>query len=75
MESLRRHYTKTLLCWDKGFREHLDEVREMFDDEFIRMWDLYLCSCVATFHNGIIDLSQILMTKGVNNDLPMTRWY
>ena len=68
VESLRRHYTKTLLCWDKGFREHLDEVREMFDDEFIRMWDLYLCSCAATFHNGIIDLSQILMTKGVNND-------
>ena len=75
VESLRRHYTKTLLCWDKGFREYLDEVREMFDDEFIRMWDLYLCSCAATFHNGIIDLSQILMTKGVNNDLPMTRWY
>ena len=75
VESLRRHYSKTLLCWDKGFREHLDEVREMFDDEFIRMWDLYLCSCAATFHNGIIDLSQILMTKGVNNDLPMTRWY
>lgn len=75
VESLRRHYTKTLLCWDKGFKEHLDEVREMFDDEFIRMWDLYLCSCAATFHNGIIDLSQILMTKGVNNDLPMTRWY
>lgn len=75
VERLRRHYTKTLLCWDKGFREHLDEVREMFDDEFIRMWDLYLCSCAATFHNGIIDLSQILMTKGVNNDLPMTRWY
>lgn len=75
VESLRRHYTKTLLCWDKGFREHLDEVREMFGDEFIRMWDLYLCSCAATFHNGIIDLSQILMTKGVNNDLPMTRWY
>lgn len=75
VESLRRHYTKTLLCWDKGFREHLDEVREMFDDEFIRMWDLYLCSCAATFHSGIIDLSQILMTKGVNNDLPMTRWY
>ena len=29
----------------------------------------------ATFHNGIIDLHQILMTKGINNDLPMTRWY
>ena len=44
-------------------------------EEFLRMWDLYLSACAATFHNGIIDLHQILMTKGVNNDLPMTRWY
>lgn len=42
-------------------------------EEFARMWDLYLASCAATFHNGIIDLHQILMSKGVNNDLPMTR--
>ena len=25
--------------------------------------DLYLSACAATFHNGIIDLHQILMTK------------
>ncbi len=35
------------------------------------MWDMYLSSCAATFHNGIIDIHQILMSKGVNNDLPM----
>lgn len=27
------------------------------------------------FHNGIIDLHQILVTKGVDNDWPMVRWY
>lgn len=27
-----------------------------------------LPACAATFHNGIIDLHQILVTKGVNND-------
>ena len=37
------------------------------------MWDAYLASCAATFLNGIIDLHQILMSKGVNNDLPMNR--
>ena len=47
----------------------------MFDERFVRMWDLYLSACAATFHNGIIDLHQILFTKGVNNDLPMVRWY
>lgn len=75
IESLRMHYNKTLLCWEKNYKEHLDEVRKMFDERFIRMWDMYLSSCAATFHNGIIDLHQILATKGVNNDMPMTRWY
>ena len=75
VENLRNHYNRTLLCWEKNFKEHEDEVREMFDQEFVRMWDLYLCSCAATFHNGIIDLHQILVSKGVNNELPMVRWY
>ena len=47
----------------------------MFDEDFLRMWYLYLSACAATFHNGIIDLHQILMTKGINNELPMARWY
>ena len=75
VESLRRHYNKTLLCWNKNFQEHKAEVVEMFGDRFTRMWELYLCACAATFMNGIIDLHQILFTNDVNNDLPMTRWY
>lgn len=75
MENLRMHYNKTLLCWEKNFKEHLDEVREMFDEKFVRMWDLYLSACAATFHNGIIDLHQIMAVKGINNELPMIRWY
>lgn len=75
VESLRLHYTKTLLEWHKNFTNNIDKVKEMFDEEFIRMWSLYLCSCAASFHNGVIDLHQILFSKGVNNDLPMTRKY
>ena len=75
VESLRRHYNKTLLEWNKNFQAHRAEVVKMFDEKFARMWELYLCACAATFQNGIIDLSQILFTNDVNNDLPMTRWY
>lgn len=75
IENLRRHYNKTLLCWDKNFHEHLDEVREMFDERFIRMWDLYLAGCAAAFYTGVIEVHQILITNGVNNELPITRWY
>lgn len=73
VESLRRHYNRTLLCWRKNFLKHRDEILKLQGEEFTRMWELYLASCAATFHNGIIDLHQILISKGVNNELPMTR--
>ena len=73
VESLRRHYNRTLLCWRANFNSHREEIEKKMGTEFTRMWDLYLASCAATFHNGIIDLHQILMSKGVNNELPMTR--
>lgn len=75
VENLRLHYNKILLCWKENLDKHRDEVVWMFDEKFARMWELYLASCAATFHNDIIDLHQILATKGINNELPMTRWY
>lgn len=75
VENLRMHYNKTLLEWDKNFRAKLPIIRQKFDERFIRMWDLYLNGCAAAFANGMMDLHQILATKGINNDLPMTRWY
>lgn len=73
VESLRRHYTQTLLCWRENFLKHRKEIAEKYGEEFTRMWELYLASCAATFHNGVIDLHQILVSKGVNNQIPMTR--
>ena len=73
IESLRRHYNRTLLCWRENFLKHREEIARMQGEEFTRMWELYLASCAATFNNGIIDLHQILVSKGINNRLPMTR--
>lgn len=73
VESLRRHYTKTLLCWRGNFIKKREEILKMQGEEFTRMWELYLASCAATFNNGNIDLHQILMSKGVNNELAMIR--
>jgi len=52
VESLRRHYNKTLLCWKENFEGVREKVVEMMGEEFVRMWELYLSSCAATFHNG-----------------------
>lgn len=75
VESLRRHYNRTLLMWNENFQNHRPEIVQMFDETFAKMWELYLCSCAATFMNGIIDLHQILFTNDVNNEIPMNRWY
>lgn len=75
VENLRLHYNRTLLCWLENFEGQRDKVLSMFDQRFVRMWELYLASCAATFHNGIIDLHQILVSKGIQNQLPMVRWY
>lgn len=77
MESLRRHYQKTLEHWDDNFNAVLSEVKEMGKDErFIRMWDLYLQACAASFEAGNIDCIQYQITHQPNGkSLPMTRDY
>mgnify|MGYP004601300147 CR=1 FL=1 len=76
VESLRRHYQKTTEIWDKNFLEARPKVEKMFDERFIRMWDLYLQACAASFASGNIDVVQYLVSKGAaGHSLPMTREY
>ena len=76
MEPLRRHYQRTTEIWDVNFNKHRAEVQEMFDERFVRMWDLYLQACSASFESGNIDVIQYLLTKGASGRvLPMTRDY
>lgn len=75
MESLRLHYAKTLECWADNFEKNIDRVRTKFDERFIRMWRIYLNSCVDGFRYRVVDIHQFLLEKGINNDLPMSRHY
>lgn len=73
VESLRLHYAKTLDCWAKNFENHVDLVREKYGEPFVRMWRLYLNSCAASFRASGLNIHQILFSKGLNNNLEMTR--
>ena len=75
VESLRRHYGKTLEHWAKNFENALPIIEKTKDETFIRMWRLYLNACAASFNCGNINVHQILFAKGVNNGLPLTRDY
>jgi cyclopropane-fatty-acyl-phospholipid synthase len=73
VESLRLHYAQTLTHWAKNFEEHVDDVREKYGERFVRMWRLYLNTCAASFRSSGLDIHQIVFSKGLNNNLPMTR--
>lgn len=76
LEPLRRHYQKTVEIWDRNFHKVEDKVDEMYGDRFVRMWDLYLQACAASFESGNIDVIQYLLTNGPSGtELPMTREY
>ncbi|UQZ90892.1 SAM-dependent methyltransferase [Deltaproteobacteria bacterium Smac51] len=74
IESLRRHYVKTLEIWYENFSkpEVREKVLEMFDERFIRMWSLYLLGAASSLRTGQLDVHQLVLSKGPNNDLPMT---
>jgi len=47
-------------------------MEEMFDRRFVRMWDLYLRGCAASFKVTGLDVYQLLFSKGLNNQLNLT---
>lgn len=71
-ENLRRHYAMTLDCWHDNFCQQLDKVEEMFDQRFIRMWDLYLRGAAANFRVGSLNIHQLLFSNGPADCLPLT---
>lgn len=75
LESLRRHYVRTLESWTNNFERSLSMINQIKDETFIRMWRLYLNSCAASFKAGNIDIHQFLFSKGVVDDIPWTRSY
>lgn len=72
-ENLRLHYAMTLDEWSNRFEAHKSQVTKMFDERFYRMWRYWLASSSASFRYGGNDLSQFVFSKGVNNELPLTR--
>lgn len=73
VENLRLHYAKTLQHWLARFDSQLTKVREMFDENFVRAWRLYLAGSMAAFTTSELQLFQIVFARAENNDLPWSR--
>jgi cyclopropane-fatty-acyl-phospholipid synthase len=73
VENIRLHYAKTLDWWWQLYEESRDKVAKMFDENFVRMWRLYLAGSRAAFVTGEMQLFQVVFSSGTNNKIPMTR--
>jgi cyclopropane-fatty-acyl-phospholipid synthase len=64
MEDITPHYAETLRHWRERFFANISQVRSLgYPEEFIRMWELYLCYCEGGFHERVIGDVQMLLTK------------
>jgi len=75
LENLRLHYARTLTHWLERYEAHIERIRAMFDEKFVRMWRLYLAGSIAGFTSGTLQLYQVVFAPRDNNDIPLTREY
>ena len=73
VENLRPHYARTCAEWLENFEAAADQIADMYDEEFVRMWRLYLAGASAGFESGTLQLFQIVFTPHGNADVPWTR--
>ena len=62
-ETLIRHYDKTLESWLERFLNKRNEVKDLFDEKFVKMWEFYLASCAAAFRYKDLAVFQLQIVK------------
>lgn len=63
VHSFGPYYDRTLMEWERRFREGWEHVSERYDERFYRMWRFYLLACAASFRIRGIQLWQFLLSK------------
>lgn len=74
VETLRLHYAKTLRHWRDRFVAHRGRAVQLYDEDFARMWELYLAGSEASFRYLDHVVYQIQLLKSISS-APIVRDY
>ncbi len=74
VEILRLHYAHTLRAWRERFMSRRDEIKNLYDERFCRMWEFFLSTAEGAFHYGFHVNFHIQMSKSLET-VPFTRDY
>ncbi len=74
IEILRLHYARTINAWRQRFHDNRNEIAELFDERFCRMWEFYLALSEAAFLYGDHFVFQLQLSRR-RGAVPLTRDY
>lgn len=63
IEVMRLHYAETLRAWRSRVARGRDEIVDLYDEKFYRMWEMYLTSCEVAFRFGEFVVFQIQIAR------------
>lgn len=67
LEDIGPHYATTLRMWRENFFAHIEQVRQLgYSEEFIKMWEFYLCYCEGGFAERALGDVHLLLAKPGN---------
>jgi cyclopropane-fatty-acyl-phospholipid synthase len=73
VENLRLHYARTCAECLHKFDAVSDKVSDMYSEDFVRAWRLYLAGSSTAFETGTLQLYQIVFAPHGCNNVPWTR--
>jgi cyclopropane-fatty-acyl-phospholipid synthase len=74
IEVLKLHYSHTLRHRKENCIKNKEEIINIFDERFFRMWEFYLAGCEIAFKWGDQVVYQFQLTKNYTST-PITRDY
>lgn len=67
LEDIGPHYATTLRMWRENFFANIEQVRRLnYSEEFIKMWEFYLCYCEGGFEERALGDVHLLLAKPGN---------
>jgi cyclopropane-fatty-acyl-phospholipid synthase len=74
IEVLRLHYAETLRAWRRRFEQNRARIRDIYDERFCRMWEMYLVGSEIGFRRQGMMVFQMQIAKSLAA-VPITRDY
>ncbi len=72
LEDIGPHYATTLRKWRENFFDNIRQVRQLgYSEEFIKMWEFYLCYCEGGFAERALGDVHLLLAKPQNRRSPL----